>query len=188
MQVSDANKDLRETVVLGAICLLLQVMVAPNVGMGNGRINFAVVFAGIYALTRGGKSAVALGFFGGFMYDMLSTSPIGLMACLLTVFSFALGSEERNRFADGTVAAFTTFGTGSFVVFVLYHFAMLLVGDTASVGDILLLRVLPTFAMTFLGFLPFAYYELRKVAHSRGRRVGGKSSGLRENYYDIRNL
>ncbi|MEE1160273.1 MAG: rod shape-determining protein MreD [Atopobiaceae bacterium] len=188
MQIKDANKSRRGSIVLAAVCLALQVMISPNIGMGNGRINFALIFAAIYALTYGGKSAVVVGFFAGLVYDLLATNPIGLMAGLLTILSYALGREERDRFADGTVSVLSAFGTGSFLAIGGYHLAMILLGDSSSVVDLLMLRILPTFAMTFLGFLPFAYLELRRVAKARGKHVGAKSHGLRENYYDIRNL
>ena len=188
MQIKDANKSRRGSIVLAVVCLVLQVMISPNIGMGNGRFNFAIIYVAVYALTYGGRSSVVVGFFAGLVYDLLATNPIGLMAGLLTVFSYALGNEERDRFADGAVSVLSAFGAGSFLVIGAYHLAMVLLGETSSVVDLLLLRILPTFAMTFIGFLPFAYLELRRVARARGKHVGSKSHGLRENYYDIRNL
>lgn len=188
MQVKDSGKNRRGVIVLAVVCLLLQVMISPNVGMGNGRFNFALVFAGVYALAYGGKSAVVAGFLAGLVFDLISTGPIGLMSGLLTVFSYALGTEERNRFSDGLVAALSAFGVGSLVVVLVYHLAMILLGDATSVLDLMFQRVLPTFAMTFVGFLPFAYVQVRKASGSRGKHTGSKGMGLREKNYDVRNL
>lgn len=188
MQVKDAGKDRRSTIVLAVICFLLQVMISPNVGMGYGRINFALVYAGVRALQGGGRGAVASGFVAGLLFDLLSTGPIGLMAGLLTLFSFGLGVEERNRFADGFVASLSAFGVGSLVVVLVYHLTMMLLGDASGIVDLLILRVLPTFALTFVAFLPFAYVQVRKTSGLHGRHVGGKGGGLREGHYDTRNL
>lgn len=188
MQVKDSGKDRRSNVILAVTCFLLQVMISPNVGMGNGRFNFCLIYAGVYALMVGGRSAVVAGFLSGLVFDLLSTGPMGLMAGLLTVFSFALGSEERNRFSDGLVASLSAFGTGSLIVAFVYHFMMILLGDAAGFVDLVFLRVLPTFAMSFVGFLPFAYVRVRKASGAHARHVARKASGLRENHYDVRNL
>ncbi len=185
MQVKDSSKNRRSGIALAVVCLLLQVMLSPHIGMGNGRFNFAIVYAGVYALSVGGKQAVVSGFFAGLLFDLLSTGPIGLMSGLLTVLSFALGKEERNRFSDGFVSSLSAFGVGSLLVVLVYHLTMMMLGDSANLFDLVFLRVFPTFALTFLGFLPFAYLQLRKTGS--GRHIG-KSSGLRENHYDVRNL
>ena len=187
MQIKDTNKSRRVGVALMVVCLLLQVMVSPNIGMGNGRINFAIVYAGVCALEVGGRSAVLSGFFAGLVFDLLSTGPVGLMSGLLTIFSFVLGREERNRFSDGPVSAFSAFGIGSLAVISAYHLCALFFGDAATIGDVILLRILPTFAMTFIGFAPFAYFKMRGVALGRGKHAG-KAASLRESHYDTRNL
>ena len=55
MQVADRNRDIRTIVVLAVVCLVLQLALAPNVGLGNGRANFALVFCACVALSRGGS-------------------------------------------------------------------------------------------------------------------------------------
>ena len=188
MQVNDTHKSRRGKIALAIGCVLLQVMLSPNVGMGNGRICFALIYAGVYALSIGGKSAVLAGFFAGLVFDLLSTGPIGLMAGLLTVMSFALGTEERNRFSDGFVASLSTFGVASLAVVSVYHLAMYMFGAADGFVDLLFLRILPTFALTYVAFLPFAYYQVRTTAAGRAKHVGGKAASLRETHYDTRNL
>ena len=41
MQVKDKHRNRRGTVVLAVVCVLLQVMLSPNIGMGNGHVTFA---------------------------------------------------------------------------------------------------------------------------------------------------
>lgn len=189
MQVKDTHKDRWSTLRVAGICLLLQLVVAPNVPMGSGVANFALVFAGVVALASGGRRGVLCGFFGGLLYDMLTTGPIGLMALLLTVFSFLLGSEERNRFADGLVSSLSTYGISSFVVLLVYHLTMLLLGVSEGFVDALMLRTLPTFALSFVSFLPFAYLQARAAGMGPGRGSGLKGVGKRSGgHYDVRNL
>ena len=97
MQISDKNREARGIALTAIICAVLQLAIAPNVGLGNGRANLALVFAATVALTSGGGRAVVCGFFAGLFYDLSTTGPIGLMALLLSVCGFALGGEGRNR-------------------------------------------------------------------------------------------
>lgn len=185
MQVNDTNRRRRGIWVLGLVCLFLQLALAPNIGMGNGRINFALIYAAVFALSEGGVAGVLCGFFAGLVFDLSTTGPIGLMALLLTVMSSVLGVEERNRLVDGFAHTLSTFGVASLVVIFVYHLMMLFLGDATDLGDVLLMRTLPTFALTFIAFLPFAYFLCRSAeggsggAHRRSRR-GGR--------FDIRGL
>ena len=80
MQVADRNREARTTVVLAVACLVLQLALAPNLALGNGRANFALVFAACVALTKGGQRAVISGFVAGLVFDLSTTGPVGLMA------------------------------------------------------------------------------------------------------------
>ena len=51
MQVTDRNARRRITVILAVVCCVLQLALAPNVGIGNGRINFMLVLAACIALS-----------------------------------------------------------------------------------------------------------------------------------------
>ena len=188
MQFNDSHHFRNRTGVLAIVCVALQVMLSPHIGMGNGRINFAIVFCAVHALTIGGRSSVIAGFLAGLTFDMLSTGPIGLMAGLLTVFAFALGLEERNRFVDGPVTALSTFGFASLVVCVSYNLAIALVGEPVDMFDLIMMRALPTFALTFVAFLPFAWLEVRDATGGRPRGGSPKGGGLRGGHYDLKSL
>ena len=54
MQISDKNREARGIALTAIICAVLQLAIAPNVGLGNGRANLALVFAATVALTSGG--------------------------------------------------------------------------------------------------------------------------------------
>ena len=177
MQVADKNREARSIVVLAVICAVAQLALAPNLGIGNGRANFALIFSACVALLVGGRKAVLAGFLAGLFFDLSSTGPVGLMSFCLTVSSYVLGLEERNRMAGDLGVAVALFAVADLGVGLVYHLAMLLVGEASSLLDVLVYRTLPTAALTFVFFLPFAYYFAR--VHVSGPNLGGARRGKR---------
>ena len=176
MQVNDTNRNKRSIGWLALLCLVLQLAVAPNMGIGNGRINFALIFAGIVALTIGGRTGVICGFLGGLVFDLSTTGPVGLMALLLTVASFVMGIEVRNRLVEDYAPSIVVFLIHCFIVSLVYHLAMFLVGQADSVYDVFVLRTLPTFILTSVAFIPFAYFYSRGRGNGPSLGTGGRGS------------
>ncbi len=172
MQVTDKNRDTRSTALLALLCAVLQLALAPNVGLGNGHANFALVFTACVALSLGGRRGVICGFLAGLFFDLSTTGPIGLMAFCLTVTSYVLGLEGRNRMAGDLSASVGLFSVSALVVSFAYHLAMLLVGQASSLIDVLVFRTLPTAALSIVVFLPFAYYFAR--VRASGPSLGGQ--------------
>ena len=189
MQVKDSNRNRRDFATLAVICLVLQVGVAPNIALGNGRANLALVFAGIASMMVGGRLGVLCGFLAGLVFDLSTTGPIGLMAFLLTLGSFVIGLGARNCMADDFRGSMATFAALAGIVSVFYHVAMLLVGDAHSIIDVVFLRALPTTALTVVAFAPFAYVISRATGNALS--LGGKPSKSSRSHgsrYDIGNL
>lgn len=168
MQVRDKNKNRRSFGTLALVCAVVQLALAPNIALGNGRANIALVFAALIALTVGGRAGVLAGFFGGLFFDFSTTGPIGLMALLLTIMSYVLRTEERNRLADEPSASFGLFAVASLVVIFFYHMAMLLVGLSDSFIDAVVFRTLPTFFLTCVAFGIFEYALTRGFSSPSG--------------------
>lgn len=185
MQVNDSGVSRRGMLVLGIVCLVLQLAIAPNLGLGNGRMNFALIYAVVFALSVGGRRAVACGFVAGLVYDLSTTGPIGLMAMLLTIASLVLGVQDRNRMMDGLPSTLATFGVASLAVIFCYHLAMLLMGQASDLGDVLVMRTLPSFALTFLAFLPFGYFLCRSAEGNSGNPLRRQGRG---SHFDLRGL
>lgn len=189
MQVKDSVRSRRDFGILAAICLILQIAVAPNIAFGNGRANLALVFAGVASLMLGGRTGVLCGFVAGLIFDLSTTGPIGLMAFLLTIGSFVTGLEGRNRIADDFTGSLVAFARLCCSVTVCYHVAMLLVGDATSLIDVVFLRSVPTIILTMIAFAPFAYV----ISHETGSSLslGGRPSKSARSHgsrYDIGNL
>lgn len=157
MQVRDKNKNRRSFGLLALICLFLQLAVAPHVGFAEGRANIAMVFTGVVSLSVGGGAGVLVSFAAGLVYDLSTTGPFGLMALLLTVMSYVLGSEERNRFADEPAESLTSFAASSLVALLMYHLTMLFMGASSSLIGALFMRTLPSYLLTLLVFAAFSY-------------------------------
>lgn len=177
MQVADRNRETRSTLVLAVICGVAQLALAPNIGLGNGRANFALIFSACVSLLVGGRRAVLAGFFAGLFFDLSTTGPVGLMAFCLSVSSFVLGLEERNRMSGDFMVTLALFCGASLGVSLVYHLAMLLVGQADSLLDVLVFRTLPTTLLTIVFFVPFAYYFSRM--HVSGSNLGGGHFGKR---------
>ena len=137
MQIADKSHDTKGMVTLAAICAVLQLALSPNLAIGNGHPNFALIFCACIALSRGGAQGVVGGFAAGLFFDLSSTGPIGLMALLLTIAAYALGS-----------------------------IAMLMVGSANSIIDAVIFRAVPTTFLSIVAFIPFAYFFSRVKASS----------------------
>lgn len=177
MRVSDRGRESRTMVIVGLICFVLQLTLAPNVALGNGRANFALIFTLCSCLFSGARLRVVVGFVAGLLFDLSSTGPIGLMAFCLTVASFVLGLSERERLAGDLASSVVHAAAASLGVSVVYHLAMLLVGQSDSLIDALFLRALPTAILTLVFFLPFAYYFSRVRTHGPNLGGGRHSAG-----------
>ncbi|EUB32905.1 rod shape-determining protein MreD [Olsenella uli] len=180
MRVNDSGKNRRDIGWMGLACLVLQLALAPNITVANGHINFAIVFAGIVALSYGGPTGVLCGFLSGLVFDLCSTGPIGLMALLLTISSFVLGIENRNRLSDDSSGALVVYLISTFATILVYHLVMLLFGQAGSFVDAFVLRALPTFALTAAAYLPAAY--LLSHSHGSGLQLGGGATSLRSRH------
>ena len=173
MQVADKNRDRRGTLVLAIVCAVLQLALAPNIGIGNGRANFALIFTLCVAFNVGGRRGVLAGFFVG----LSTTGPIGLMAGLCAAAAYVMGQEGRNRMAGEFGASVAEFSIATLVVSLVYHLAMLMMGQSSSLLDVIVLRTLPTTLLTIIAFLPFAWFYSRSTGGGPNLSMGGRHRG-----------
>ncbi|MCH3948774.1 MAG: rod shape-determining protein MreD [Olsenella sp.] len=177
MRVADKNRDRRDTLTLALVCMVCQLALAPNIGIGNGRANFALVFTACVAFNAGGRRGVLAGFFAGLVFDLSTTGPVGLMAGCCAATAYLMGQEGRNRMAGELAASMAEFSIAALIVSLIYHLAMLMVGQSSSLLDVILLRTLPTAFLTIIAFLPFAWYYSRSVGGGSGLSLGGRRRG-----------
>ena len=177
MQVADKNRDRRGTLVLAIACAVLQLALAPNIGLGNGRANFALIFTVCVAFNVGGRKGVLAGFFAGLFFDLSTTGPVGLMAGLCAAAAYVMGQEGRNRMAGEFGASVAEVSIATLVVSLVDHLAMLMVGQSSSFLDVIILRTLPTAFLTIIAFLPFAWIYSRSTGGGPNLSMGGRRRG-----------
>lgn len=154
MQSIDKNTKRRLTVTLAVTCAILQLAIAPNLPFFGGRANFMLILAALFAQLFGGRYGTVSGFLCGLFFDFCSTSPLGLMALFLTVCSYVLGREVRNKLADDTSISLTQFSIAALAVSSAYALALVLLGG-AGFFEALLMRALPTAIITVICYVPF---------------------------------
>lgn len=183
MQVKDRNKNRRSIGVLALVALFLQLGIAPTISLGGGHPNFAFVFAAVVALSIGGGTGVGSGFAAGLIYDLSTTGPIGLMALMLTVASYILGIEVRDRISEEPMMTLIPFAGGALGVSLVFSLLMLAFGHGVSLFDAVFLRALPSTLLTTIAYLPFLFFM------GRSHRPGGLRSGTpgRQSRYTIGN-
>lgn len=80
----------RVIVAVGAVvAVLLQVVLAPNIALFSAVPNFLLAYALVVAIARASKNGVLLPFVLGMLFDLMGGGPVGAMAFLLVLASFA---------------------------------------------------------------------------------------------------
>jgi rod shape-determining protein MreD len=176
MLVNDMSQNRRIAGILALVCCILQLALTPQIGLGNGRINFMAILAACIAMQQGGRTGVLAGFLSGLFFDLCTTGPIGLMAFELTLAAWVMGHDGRNRIGEGMSESAAYFAPICAGICLVYNLAMLLVGQVDGILDAVFLRALPTFVLTFAFFLPFSYFLGRRPQGGSG--VGGSSLNL----------
>lgn len=103
MRLHESGATPRAYAAMAVVACLLQVGIAPQISLFGGTFNFMVVLAVSLALTRGPHASVIAGFLCGLFFDLTSPVPVGLMALVLTVASFAV-STMAHGMAPGITA------------------------------------------------------------------------------------
>ena len=133
MKVNDSNKMRKTLLVAAIVCFVLQLAFVPNIGLFDGRVNICMITALYIALSIGGKTGVIAGFIAGLFFDLTTTGPVGLMAFELTLASYFLGLEERNKLSDGYGIAFQHFLIACVSIELVYGLAMLMTGHSHNI-------------------------------------------------------
>lgn len=150
--------------VLALVCFALQIFLAPNIMLGAGQINFALIFVGLVSFTHSRKAAIISGFLGGIVFELLGASVIGIMPCLLSIVGYVLASDVRARIQEDPLFSFIVFGVCSFAVSCLHFIVLLILGTQPSILEALVFRMLPVFVLTTFAFIPFVVVLQRMSA------------------------
>ncbi len=155
MIVNDQNQRTRRLAILCIVCFVLQLALAPYLALAAGHVNFCLVCAFVAAFMGGGVAPLWVAFVSGLFFDLISTTPVGLMALLLVAAAFVLNPGDRDRLVDEPVRCLRD---GAFVILaveLLYQLMLLLVSPGAPLFDVLFLRWLPASLLDWLCLVPF---------------------------------
>lgn len=175
MIVNDTGKFRRVAIILAVVLGLLQLSIAPNIGILGGRANLALVLVAALCLGGDASKAPVIGFASGLFYDLSGSGPIGLMALLLTLMGYALAIGGHSRISDDPTAGVVLFIPVALIVEVAYALVLLVFGQAGSFVDVVFMRALPGAVLDVLSMVVVAFFLGRAGGSSGG--FGGRRSG-----------
>ena len=131
-------------VAVGAVlAVLLQLIVAPAVSIAFAQPNFLLAYVLVAAIVRPLEAGPVLPFVLGLAYDFLGTGPLGGMAFLFVLVSFAAARAFSVLDNDTLFMPLTIFAVGTLAVEMLYAVMLIALGFSANPLDAFLYRALP---------------------------------------------
>ena len=130
-------------VVGSVIVVLLQLMVAPFITIGYAMPNFILAFVVVMALVRAGDPGYITPFLLGLIYDLAGSGPVGGMALLCVLATFAI-SRLFSLFDNDTLFVPVALIV-AFIFLVEFSYGILMIACGLDVGllEACLYRVLP---------------------------------------------
>ncbi|MBQ6453213.1 MAG: rod shape-determining protein MreD [Coriobacteriales bacterium] len=177
------DTDLRFYLIVCVICLLLQLMVAPNIAINGIVPNILFVPVTLAGFLYDSRWGCTVGFIAGLLLDLLGVGPLGGMALICSIMGFACSLLPRSIFSESWLSPVGWFALCALGANLVYGLLLLIMGEASSLGGILLYRIIPNTlydsAFAFLVY-PFVYWQLSqnkpriRAGHRASRR---KSSG-----------
>ena len=110
-------------------------------------------------------------FIAGLLFDLLSTGPVGIMACLLSIVAYLVVDKIHVNLFEDIATSSIIFSVLALMVCLLHFLIMLVCGSVTSFIPSLIYRVLPVFILTSCAFIPLAFLYRRLTGaismHSR---------------------
>lgn len=131
--------------LLGALaCVLLQIILAPNIAIFAAMPNILLVYALTIAILRPNTRAIlVIAFVLGLSFDLMSHTPVGAMAFLLVLFAYVV-TRVFNFLDNGSIlASVVLYCAAAFTIEIIYSLFMMMFGISAGLMDALLYRALP---------------------------------------------
>lgn len=162
----------RPLLIVGLLCLLGQIIIAPHIELFQGHINFCLVGTCTCAFMTESKSGALAGFIFGFAHDLLSVTPFGTMALILTVVGFFAGFIGRNLFSEGLSRTVALFVPAAITAELLSTVFMLSLGGQSGILTTLGLRMIPSIFLNILAasLVFFFITRMRRTDNATLRR------------------
>lgn len=170
MLYQNATSQQRMIVLLALGCYVAQIGLSPYITLGEGHINFALIFAGIVSLICPVAQAITLSCFAGIIFEIYAHTPIGILAFVLSVFAFFISSLRRTQPNDSLTLTSVVFMAGAFCATFAYLVIMSLIGLVPSFLSALIMRCFPVFILSSLAYIPMLYFVRSRTTFSDASR------------------
>lgn len=164
----------RAALIAFIVAVVLQLMLAPQISLLGGAINFMVVVAVVLALVVEPSRAVWIGFLCGLFFDLTSSVPVGLMALLLTIAAHLVSSASQGLSPGVNVESMRLVCLAILGVNLVDGFALYLIGSESSLIYALGVHALVSSVLDILVSIPFLA-ALGSTAQTRGFSARGTS-------------
>ena len=165
----------RALVVTIAVAAVLQLALAPQIGLFGGTFNFMVVAALVLSVCVEPGTAVYLGFFLGLFYDLTSAVPVGLMSLLLTIASYAASSATQGVMPGLNLGSMRAVALSIVAVNLANGLALCLIGTESSLLYSLGVHALASSVLDLVAAVPFLA-AVASTVQMRGFSARGSSS------------
>ncbi len=185
MELRDQRAGNNTNVILIIVCLILQAGLSPQVTICGGTFDFMFVLVFLMALRADVAPVVVTGFLSGIFFDLTGSTPVGLMALVLTICSFALAHStgiRSNASTSNRLAGIFGYCLVAHVAFGVLLFAM---GVQTSIlfavfGHGLATSVLTTLVtLLFIALFPVSTRTMGFSPKAGGTRFKTKTKSLK---------
>ena len=174
LSAAPSSRSRSSIAVFCIVAAILQLVIAPQLALFGGRINFMLVLTAVLAVSGDARTLVYIGFFAGLFYDLTTVAPIGLMALLLTIAGSLTAALSRGIAPGASMESLRMTGVAILAVNVVYTIALFALG---SETNLLIALGVHGLASTVLDLL-VAFLALAFVPQAdSGRGFGGGRSG-----------
>lgn len=137
------NRDSLAVAIGAAIAVLAQIIIAPNITILAAVPNFLAAYALVVAIVRPTNSSLVLAFVLGLIFDLLGSGPVGLMALLLVLATFAASRAFMVLNNDTLFMPLVILVVSMLAIEMLYAVFLIGLGYASSLVDAFLYRALP---------------------------------------------
>lgn len=180
----------RPIVAFCVIVAVLQLVIAPQLSLFGGRINFMLVLVATLAVSGDARTLVYIGFFAGLFYDLTTAAPIGLMAFLLTLAGYLTAALSRGITPGTSVESLRMAVVAILAVNMFYALALFAMGFETNLLIALGVHGLASTVLDALvAFFAFMFVPQADAGHDFGNRHpvrpsttlhrGGRRAGTR---------
>lgn len=134
------------TMAVFFVAFILQIAVAPQLGVFGVTPNVVFVLMATMALLGGSRQGAIIGFTSGLLFDLVGSGPIGVSALAFCVAGAIAGSLRHNTLSEGWRLPAVIVMLSSFFAELVYAITLLLIGVGVDFLPTLTDVVLPTAA------------------------------------------